>query len=56
MNFECGGKESRQIHDVEMELNEFQVQRAIDNLPVFKLGEKLTENMIVEQKEDNEVM
>lgn len=30
MNFECGGKESRQIHDVEMELNEFQVQRAIE--------------------------
>ena len=48
--------ESKQIHDVEIELNEFQVQMAIDNLPIFKLGEKLVENMTVEQKEDNEVV
>ncbi len=48
--------ESKQIHDVEIELNEFQVQMAIDNLPIFKLGEKLTENLTVEQKEDNEVV
>lgn len=48
--------ESKRIHDVEIELNEFQVQMAIDNLPIFKLGEKLTENMTVEQKEDNEVV
>ncbi len=48
--------ESKLIHDVEIELNEFQVQMAIDNLQVYKLGEKLAENMTVEQKEDNEVV
>lgn len=42
------------IQDIEIELNEFQVQMAIDNLQVYKLGKKLTENMTLEQKEDNE--
>ena len=45
-----------EIYDVEIELNEFQVQMAIDNLPLYKYGEKITENMIVEQKEDNELV
>ena len=46
--------QSGRLQEVEIELNEFQVQMAIDNLQLYKLGEKLTENMTVEQKEDNE--
>lgn len=46
--------QSGKIHDIEIELNEFQVQMVIDNLQTFKLGKKLTENIDVKQKEDNE--
>jgi len=46
--------QSGKIHDIEIELNEFQVQMAIDHLHLYKIGERLTENMTVEQKEDNE--
>ena len=45
-----------EIYDVEIELNEFQVQMAIDNLPLYKYGEEIMENVIVEQKEDNELL
>lgn len=47
--------QSGTIHNVEIELNEFQVQMVIDNLQLYKPGDKLTENMTVEQKEDNTV-
>lgn len=48
--------QNEEIYDVEIELNEFQVQMVIDNLPLFKYGEKITENMIVERKEENELV
>lgn len=45
-----------EIHDVEIELNEFQVQMAIDHLQTFRLGEKLVENISVEKKEDSMIV
>lgn len=48
--------QSGKLHDVEIELNEFQVQMAIDNLRIFNLGVELTENIKIEQKEDNEIV
>ena len=44
------------IHDVEIELNEFQVQMAIDYLPVFRLGENLKEDLSMELVKDNVVV
>lgn len=48
--------QSGRIYDVEIELNEFQVQMAIDNLGMYKIGEKRMENVAVEQKDDNKVV
>lgn len=48
--------QSGAICDVEIELNEFQVQMAMDHLQTFKLGEKLVENISVEQKEDSMIV
>ncbi len=45
--------QSGKMQEIEIELNEFQVQMAIDNLQLYKLGERLTEHMTMEQKEDN---
>lgn len=47
---------SGQIHDVEIELNEFQVQMAIDYLPVFRLGEDLKGELSLELAKDNVVV
>lgn len=44
------------IHNVEIELNEHQVQMAIDYLPVFKLGENLKEDLSMELVKDNVVV
>ena len=48
--------QSGQIHDVEIELNEFQVQMAIDYLPVFRFGENLKEDISMELVKDNIVV
>ncbi len=45
---------SGNIHDVEIELNEFQVQMAIDKLSTFKIGEDLIENLLVNEHKENE--
>lgn len=47
---------SGQIHNVEIELNEFQVQMEIDYLPVFRLGENLKEDISMELVKDNIVV
>lgn len=47
---------SGNIYDVEIELNEFQVQMAIDYLPVFRLGENLKEDLSMELVKDNVVV
>ena len=47
---------SRNIHDVEIELNEFQVQMAIDKLFTYKIGEDLVENLSVNEHKENEVV
>lgn len=44
------------IHDVEIELNEFQVQMAIDKLSVYKIGEDLMENLSVNEHKENEAV
>ena len=44
---------SRNIHDVEIELNEFQVQMAIDKLFTYKIGEDLVENLSVNEHKEN---
>lgn len=48
--------QSGRIHNVEIELNEFQVQMAIDYLPVFRLGENLKEDLSMELVKDNVVV
>lgn len=48
--------QSGQIHNVEIELNEFQVQMAIDYLPVFRFGENLKEDISMELVKDNIVV
>ncbi len=48
--------QSGTIHNIDIELNEFQVQMVIDNLQLYKLGENITENITVEQKDDNTVV
>ena len=45
---------SGDINDIEIELNEYQVQRAIDKLSTYKLGEKLQENLSLEEEKDDE--
>ena len=47
---------SGNIHDIEIELNEFQVQMAIDYLPVFRFGENLKEDISMELVKDNIVV
>lgn len=44
------------IHDVEIELNEFQVQMAIDKLSVYKIGEDFMENLSVNEHKENEAV
>lgn len=48
--------QSGNIHDVEIELNEFQVQMVIDNLPTYKIGEDLIENLSVNAHKENEAV
>lgn len=45
---------SGQIHDVEIELNEFQVQMAIDKLSTYKIGKDVSENIFVNEHKENE--
>lgn len=47
---------SGMIHDVEIELNEFQVQMAIDKLSTYKLGEELHETISVNEHKENETV
>ena len=47
---------SGDIYDVEIELNEFQVQMAIDKLSVYKIGEDLMENLSVNEHKENEAV
>ena len=47
---------SGNIYDVEIELNEFQVQMAIDKLSVYKIGEDLMENLSVNEHKENEAV
>lgn len=47
---------SGNIHDIEIELNEFQVQMAIDKLSVYKIGEDLMENLSVNEHKENEAV
>ena len=47
---------SGNIHDVEIELNEFQVQMAIDKLSTYKIGEDLVENLLVNEHKENETV
>lgn len=47
---------SGKIHDVEIELNEFQVQMAIDKLSTYKIGEDLRENLSVNEHKENEIV
>ena len=47
---------SGNIHDVEIELNEFQVQMAIDKLSTYKIGEDLIENLLVNEHKENETV
>lgn len=48
--------QSGNIHDVEIELNEFQVQMAIDKLSVYKIGEDLMEHLSVNEHKENEAV
>lgn len=45
---------SGNIYDVEIELNEFQVQMAIDKLSTCKIGEDLIGNLSVNEHKENE--
>lgn len=47
---------SGNIHDIEIELNEFQVQMAIDKLPTCKIGEDLIGNLSVNEHKENEAV
>lgn len=47
---------SGNIYDVEIELNEFQVQMAIDKLSTYKIGEDLTGNISVNEHKENEAV
>ena len=47
---------SGNIYDVEIGLNEFQVQMAIDNLSTYKIGEDLTGNISVNEHKENETV
>ena len=47
---------SGKIHDVEIELNEFQVQMAIDKLATYKIGEDLRENLSVYEDKVNDTV
>lgn len=42
------------LHDVEIELNEFQVQMAIDKLTTYKIGEGLLETITIDEYKENE--
>lgn len=42
------------IHNVEIELNEFQVQMAIDKFATYKLGEEIYETLTMDEKKENE--
>ena len=44
------------MHDIEIELNEFQVQMAIDKLPTCKIGEDLIGNLSVNEHKENEAV
>lgn len=48
--------ESGNIFDVEIELNEFQVQMAIDNLPTYLLGEGMENDVLFTEKKENETV
>lgn len=46
--------QSGTIHNVEIELNEFQVQMAIDKFATYKLGEEIYETLTMDEKKENE--
>ncbi len=48
--------ESGTLYNVEIELNEFQVQMAIDRLLTYKNGEDLRENLYVNENKKNEIV
>lgn len=48
--------ESGQLHDVEIELNEFQVQMVIDNIMTFKTGERLKEELSLTEDKENDTV
>lgn len=48
--------ESGQPHDVEIELNEFQVQMVIDNLMTYKPGERLKEELSLTEDKENDTV
>lgn len=48
--------ESGNIVDVEIELNEYQVQMAIDNYPSYKLGTNADDSTVVSESNDNVVV
>ena len=48
--------ESGQLHDVELELNEFQVQIVIDKLMTYKPGERLKEELLLTEDKENDTV
>ncbi|MBE5870148.1 MAG: hypothetical protein E7294_02650 [Lachnospiraceae bacterium] len=48
--------QSGNIHDVEIELNEYQVQMAIDQIAVCKPGKELSERLSFEEKKEDETV
>ena len=47
---------SGNLHDIEIELNEFQVQMAIDRLSVYKIGDDMKENVFVNEDKANDTV
>ena len=48
--------QSGNIYDVEIELNEFQVQMAIDKLSTYKIGEDLRGTLSVNEHKENDIV
>ena len=46
--------ESGDISDVEIELNEFQVQMVIDNLPTYQFGKSMVNDITLTEMKENE--
>ena len=48
--------QSGNVQDVEIELNEYQVQMAIDKMAAYKPGEELSESLTLEEKKEDETV